>query len=197
MNKNFSNLSEQATYEANRDEYEGHFDYQQFRGGPLVVLFTSIYEYAPLCALVATIIEIRNDAHKFLNLFKRPESRIAGEFSLFRVIAWRTTYNFSLPNARISIPIFISESIGFWDDAFSLLAFLAIPTQIGLGKMMGLTTWKKAAIAEHLVIFLAVFVNRLRPCPAETQKQIDRDEYFRTHRHESHLLKKVQENKHD
>jgi hypothetical protein len=91
----------------------------------------------------------------------------------------------------------ILESIGFWDDAFSLLAFLAIPTQIGLGKMMGLTTWKKAAIAEHLVIFLAVAVNRLRPCPAETQKQIDRDEYFRTHRHESNLLKKVQENKHD
>lgn len=91
----------------------------------------------------------------------------------------------------------ILESIGFWDDAFSLLAFLAIPTQIGLGKMLGLTTWKKAAIAEHLVIFLAVAVNRLRPCPAETQKQIDRDEYFRTHRHESNLLKKVQENKHD
>ncbi|CBY18514.1 unnamed protein product [Oikopleura dioica] len=166
--KSFTDLSEQADYEKNRDEYEGHFDeyleiWIQFG---YVVLFTSIYEYAPLCALLATIIEIRNDAHKFLNLFKRPESRIA-------------------------------ESIGFWDDAFSLLAFLAIPTQIGLGKMMGLTTWKKAAIAEHLVIFLAVAVNRLRPCPAETQKQIDRDEYFRTHRHESNLLKKVQENKHD
>ena len=36
-----------------------------------VTLFTCIYEWAPVCALVATLIEIRNDAHKFCNLLQR------------------------------------------------------------------------------------------------------------------------------
>lgn len=63
------------SYEQLRDPYEGDFDeyleiWIQFG---YVCLFTSIYEYAPVCALLATIIEIRNDAHKFCNLFQRPE----------------------------------------------------------------------------------------------------------------------------
>ena len=73
--KNFDNAINQMSYEQLRDPYEGDFDeyleiWIQFG---YVCLFTSIYEYAPVCALLATIIEIRNDAHKFCNLFQRPE----------------------------------------------------------------------------------------------------------------------------
>ena len=69
-----------------------------------VTLFTCIYEWAPVVAFLAIVIEIRNDAHKFCNLLQRPQAAIA-------------------------------EHIGFWDDAFSLLAFLSIPTSVGIAAM--------------------------------------------------------------
>jgi hypothetical protein len=104
-------------------------------------------------ALIATIIEIRTDAHKFCNLFQRPDSRI-------------------------------SETIGVWDDAFSFLAFLSIPTHVGLAVMQSKTTWKRAAIIEHLVIFACVAINRIKPVDKEIQKNIDKDEYYRQHKNE-------------
>jgi len=166
--KNFSNLIEQMQYEQFRDPYEGEFDeyleiWIQFG---YVCLFTSIYEYAPLCALVATIIEIRNDAHKFCNLFQRPESRI-------------------------------SENIGFWDDAFSLMAFLSIPTQVGLAVMQNKTTWRNAILAEHLVIFVCVILIRWRPVSSHIQTNIDKDEYYQHHQLESNAVKKIELAKHD
>ena len=88
-----------------------------------VTLFTCIYEWAPIVAFIATIIEIRNDAHKFCNLFQRPQPAIA-------------------------------EHIGFWDDAFSLLAFLSIPTSVGIAAMK-VKKFKKISFNFRVVLKLS------------------------------------------
>jgi len=160
--KKFDTIGNQMKYESLRDEYEGEFEeyleiWIQFG---YVTLFTCIYEWAPIVAFIATIIEIRNDAHKFCNLFQRPQSAIA-------------------------------EHIGFWDDAFSLLAFLSIPTSVGIAAMKGEADWTHAIVLEHVVIFLCVFINRIRPVPAEIQLALDKDDYYKLTQNESRIRAKV------
>ena len=131
-----------------------------------VTLFTCIYPWAPVCALIATMIEIRNDGHKFCNLLQRP-----------------------FPG--------ISENIGFWDDAFSLLAFLSIPTSVSMAVMQQQTSWKQAVLLEHCFIIAAVFFNRLRPIPAETQLNLDKDEFYKLHKKTSLIRQKITNQKYD
>lgn len=168
QSKKFESLSDQMKYEKLRDEYEGNFDeflelWIQFG---YVTLFTCIYEWAPVCALIATLIEIRNDAHKFCNLLQRP-----------------------IPS--------IAENIGYWDNAFSLLAFLSIPTSVAMAVMSGATTWTQAVLVEHVVVFIMIFFNRVRPIPMETQKCIDKDEFYKLQQKRSQILQKANNEKLD
>ena len=91
----------------------------------------------------------------------------------------------------------IAENIGYWDNAFSLLAFLSIPTSVAMAVMSGATTWKQAVLVEHLVVFIMIFFNRVRPIPAETQKCIDKDEFYKLQQKRSQILQKANNEKLD
>ena len=99
-------------------------------------------------------------------------------------------------NPKRPIPS-IAENIGYWDNAFSLLAFLSIPTSVAMAVMSGTTTWKKAVLVEHLVVFIMIFFNRVRPVPAETQKCIDKDEFYKLQQKRSQILQKANNEKLD
>ena len=150
-----------------------------------VTLFTCIYEWAPVCALVATLIEIRNDAHKFCNLLQRNGPNI-----------YTNIFQCAYLNSKRPIPS-IAENIGYWDNAFSLLAFLSIPTSVAMAVMSGATTWKQAVLVEHVVVFIMIFFNRVRPVPAETQKCIDKDEFYKLQQKRSQILQKANNEKLD
>ena len=68
------------------------------------------------------------------------------------------------------------------------MAFLSIPTQVGLAVMQNKTTWRNAILAEHLVIFVCVILIRWRPVSSHIQTNIDKDEYYQHHQLERPLF---------
>ena len=67
----------------------------------------------------------------------------------------------------------------------------------GLNKLLnqrnvkGEADWTHAIVLEHVVIFLCVFINRIRPVPAEIQLALDKDEYYKLTQNESRIRAKV------
>ena len=63
--------------------------------------------------------------------------------------------------------------------------------------MSGATTWKQAVLVEHLVVFIMIFFNRVRAIPTETQKCIDKDEFYKLQQKRSQILQKANNEKLD